>query len=259
MKNRFNTFRFRTLALGALVASGLVFGSCNKFDNDDLDNGANAPLAGLMAFNLSTDVNALGIALNGNSISNAPLAYTSYTGNYVAVYAGDRQVQTFDAASSTILAQNNFQFDSSRYYSLFLVGTDSNYRNVLVNDNFDSLSGGSGQAYVRYINAIPDSTAPNVSITAGGNNVVNSPAAYASVSGFSSVTPGEVTINVTNGGNISASRTITLAQKKAYTVLLVGNPASTDQAHSVQIRFIENGTLSDDAGRTAAARSAAVK
>ena len=37
-----------------------------------------------------------------------------------------------------------------------------------------------------------------------------------------------------------------MEDKKVYTALLIGVPGSTDTATSVQIRYIENGKLSED-------------
>ena len=101
-------------------------------------------------------------------------------------------------------------------------------------------------AYVRYINAIPDSSYPIVTVTQGGNNVVNENAAFSTVSRFTAVNPGEVAITVTNNNNIQANRNITLEQRKVYTALLIGVPGSTDTAKAVQIKYIVNGTLSAD-------------
>ena len=108
-----------------------------------------------------------------------------------------------------------FNFENEKYYSAFVVGVNGNYRNVVTLDNFDSLSSTSGNAYIRYINAITDSVnSPTVTISAGGSNIVNDNAAYASVSEFAAVAPGEVSIAVKNGTAIDANRSITVEAKK---------------------------------------------
>jgi predicted alpha/beta hydrolase family esterase len=83
-----------------------------------------------------------------------------------------------------------------------------------------------------------------VTITSGGTPASNN-AAFASVSEFTAVNPGDVTIAVSEG-SINASRTITVEQKKVYTVLLVSGASTADPA---QIKFISNGTLDDEAGQ----------
>jgi hypothetical protein len=113
-----------------------------------------------------------------------------------------------------------------------------------VNDNYDSLS--TTQAYIRYVNAISSPSSLSVTVSAGESDVIHDNAAFASVSNFKAITPGDVTIQVTNGGNINKSRTITLQQQTAYTVLLAGVPGSTSN-DSLQIRYVKNGTFSQRA------------
>lgn len=230
----------------AVVSAGVLFTACLK----DKDNGPDIPAAGLMAFNLAPDQSALVIRLSGNSLTQAPLDYTSYTGVYQNIYTGSRPVEAFDYRNNTQLTNTNYTFEPNKYYSLFVIGTDSAYKNIVSVDNFDSLTTADGKAYVRYINAITDSVnTPNVTIAAGGNNVVNENAGYGAVSEFKAITPGEISIVVKNNGGIDVSRNITLEQKKVYTVLLAGAPGATDDKQKVQIRFIANGTVSDDASK----------
>lgn len=239
MKRLFSPTRI-VAAIGVMLLAG-TFTSCLK-NNDDVNN--NFPVAGLMAFNLSPTKQAVGFSLSGNTLPGGPLPYTSYSGVYLNIYPGTRSVESFDYYSGNTISSSSFLFDSSKYYSVFLVGANGNYSNVVVRDNFDSLSGASGQAYVRYINAIVDSSsAPNVTI--GG--VVNETAAFKNVSEFKAVTPGQLSIQVSNGGTINASRTISVEQRKVYTILLAGYPGSTNASDSVQIRFIANGELDQEA------------
>ncbi|MET0392671.1 MAG: DUF4397 domain-containing protein [Chitinophagaceae bacterium] len=240
MKTIFSSFRLPVLA----VLTVFAFSACNKLDDDDIPD---APVSGLMAFNLAPDVSQAAIALSGSSITPSPLAFNSYTGGYLAVYSGDRSIESYNYGLSSSLATSSHTFAENQYYSVFVVGANSNYRHVVVADNLDELSG-SGQAFVRYINAIPDSSRPSVTITAGGSNIVNDNAAFASVSGFVAANAGDATVSVTNGGTINANRTITLEQGKIYTVLLTGIPGTGD---GVQIRYIQNGTVDQDAGRSA--------
>ena len=252
MKNLF----FPTRRLFAICAVGALFltTACNKLDHDDVPN---TPAAALMSFNLVPDKTGVVLAISGNVLTSVPLSYTSYTGGYQSIYAGNRTFASYGITSSDTLASTPFNFEENKYYSAFVVGKGSAYQNVVVRDNFDSLSGSNGKAYVRYINAIPDASQPSVTIAANGSNVVSETRAFASVSDFVEVTPGPVSIAASNGGNINTARTITLEAKKAYTVLLVGVPGSAS-VDSVQVKFITNGELSADAQRTsaAAARSA---
>ena len=141
------------------------------------------------------------------------------------------------------IARVDYNFETNKYYSLFIVGANGNYRNVVTNDNFDSLSSTTGNAYVRYINAIPDSTHPKVTITTNGTTLADVDAPFTAVSDFISTTPGEIKVAINNDSTINANRTITLEQGKVYTVLLVGIPGAADTTKTVQIKYVLNGSL----------------
>ncbi len=236
----------RSLFAGfAIIGLAILFTGCMK-KGDDVD----IPSAGLMTFNLAPDQQSVVVALSGSTVSRSPMGYTSFSGLYQNIFIGTRNVESFDYPDETPLASTEFNFENEKYYSAFVVGVNGTYRNVVALDNFDSLSSTSGNAYIRYINAITDSVnSPTVTISAGGSNVVNDNAAYASVSEFAAVAPGEVSIAVKNGTAIDANRSITVEAKKVYTVLLVGMPGETDDMKKVQIRFIQNGTLTDEGGK----------
>lgn len=235
-------FSLRTnIFLIALVLAGATtMVSCSKFDDDETD----IPVAGLMAFNLAPDQASLQITLDGTALTNYPLPYTNYTGGYLAVFPGSRMVEAYGqegVAMPLASATGNFQAD--RYYSSFTIGADDHYRNLIVEDELDTLAA-TGEAYVRYINAIPDSSRPDVRISAGGTDALSGPAAFGSISSFTAITPGEVKITVSDGAAISAQRTISLEQNKIYTVLLTGLPGTTPAGE--MIKFMQNGTVSED-------------
>jgi hypothetical protein len=225
------------VSLSVLLVGATLFTACKK----NLGGGDQTPVAGLMVFNLSPDKSDVGITLSGNDLVNQPLRYTNYTGGYLNIFPGNRSIVSFNSMRDSILASSNFNFEVDKYYSLFIVGNNGTYRNVVAWDNLDSLSSTSGKAYVRYINAIPDSSALTVSITTNGSSVSNSSAGFATVSDFIPVNPGDIKIDLSGSeGAVSANRTITLENGKAYTVLLVGIPSATDTTKAVQIKFIKN-------------------
>jgi hypothetical protein len=238
MKKLFSSVRMGLAAAGLAV---LVFSSCRKTDDTPA-----TPVSGLMVFNLASDKPAgIGVALSNNSITNFPIAYAGFTGGYLSVYPGSYSVQAFDGNNSAPLTGTNVSFLPKKYYSLFVTGANNVYSNVFSEDNYDSLSATNGQAYIRYINAIPDSSNPVVTITANGTAVSNNAAHYGTVSAFTQVAPGQLAINVSNDASIQTSRTITIEGQKAYTILLIGVPGSTDATKTVQIKFVENGRLTE--------------
>ena len=238
MKSLFSFRRF-VVGLAGIVSLSFLLGSCSKFDNDN----NSTPAAGLMSFNLAPDQPGIYVTLSGNSLNNLPLGYTSYSGVYQAIFPGDRPVQVYSYPSDTAIAGVNQVFTADKYYSLFVVGTNGHYQNIVTNDNFDSLAASSGKAFIRYINAIPDSSKPIVTIAANGNNVVNDNASFTSVSEFKTIDAGEVGVTISNGTSINASRNLTLEQGKVYTVLLVGTSGAADTTKAVQIKYISNGTI----------------
>jgi hypothetical protein len=237
MKNRISFIRVNLVAMSVLAALVLVFTACNKSNDDNTD----VPVAGVIAFNLAPEISSGSITLSGNVLTATPLAYGSYTGTYLRVFPGQRPVQAYSSGQPITTAEN-VNFEAEKYYSLFLVGADSAYRTVTVNDNFDSLTATTGKAFIRYINAIPESSNQTVTISSGGLNVVNDNAAFASVSEFVEVDAGDVAINVTNGGSVNVSRTIALESLNVYTVLVSGLPGETG-SNAVQIKYITNGVL----------------
>ncbi len=233
---------FKKISVIAAFLSVLFFSSCLKSN----DNTPPTPVAGLMAFNLAPDQNAIGIKLSGNNITNNALSYINYTGGYLPVYTGKRAVEAFNANSGISFASSEFTFDENIYSSLFVLGTEDAYQNVIVNDKLNGVTATPGKALVRYINAIINPGESEVSINNEQGNVLNQNTAFPAVSDFVEVNAGEIEIGINNGTNISATRTITVAEKKVYTILFTGIPEASDAEKEVQIKYVENGTLSEN-------------
>lgn len=224
------------------IAASVFFISCNK-DNDD----PNTPLAGVMAFNLAPDGRAVGFIASDRFITNGPISFNNYTGGYLGVLPGSQSVGTVDLSGGGSLTSGTFNFEADKYYSVFLVGTDPAYEQVIVEDDLAGLST-SNQAFVRYINAIPGTSSPNVTVAVNSTNVINENADFKTVSDFTAIDPGDVTITVSNGTDINVTRTITLEAQKVYTILLTGKPGETG-TFAVQIRYIQNGSVDNTGGR----------
>ena len=241
MKNVFSSIRMVLIPAGSLLAVAVLLSACSKFDDD---NNSNTPVSGLMSFNLAPDKAAVSISIGGNNLTNAPLSYTNYSGTYQLIYPGTRPVESYDYLKDSSISLNDYNFVGDRYYSLFVVGVNGTYQNVITNDNFDSLHSTTGKAFIRYINAIPDSTNPAITITANGANVISDNASFKAISAFKEVNAGELVVKVNNSNTIDATRTITVQQGNVYTILLVGVPAPTDTTKAVQIKYILNGSVS---------------
>lgn len=224
----------------ALLLFGAAFLALAAGCKKNNDHNPQPQVAGLMAFNLAPDQPLTGISLSGSHL--LPLPYTSYTGGYIRIYPGSRSTASYQVSNGNTLATTTYNYAPGKYYSLFVMGADSSYRNVVVNDGLDTLSGTAGQSYIRYVDAITDSSSSNV--TAG--SAINAQARFGDVSDFMKIAQGSTAVSISNGGNINATRTINLQEGKIYTVLFLGNPSGTGAADSVQIRYVENGTLELD-------------
>ena len=243
MKKAFFSFHRTIPVFGAVLLAVVLLVACNKKDAVT----TRIPASGLMVFNLAPDKDGIGVALSGNLLNNNPLSYTSFNGNYQNIYTGTRNIESFDLTDS-VFASSTFTFEDNNLYSLFVTGYNGVYKNITVKDDVDS-NATADKAYIRYINAIPDSSAPVVSITAGGTEVAGEAASFTSVSNFIPVAGGDVKITVNNGSTISTDRLVSLENGKVYTALLIGVPGATDDTRKVQIRYVLNGSVPVESGK----------
>ncbi len=226
----------KMLLLGGLLLTVAFISACNDDDN----NAVQPDVAGLMAFNLATDQPVIGVALSGNQL-NSPLPYMSYTGGYVAIYPGKRSTDAFDANGNTI-ATTMQTYEPQKYYSLFVLGSNGNYQNIVVNDGLDTLNAQEGNAYIRYINAIPGTDQLHVVIKNESDTLLTDQPSFGTISAFKPIKASTITIHIDNS-KADTTRDITLENQKAYTILFAGD---SDAEDSLQIRYIENGKLTLD-------------
>lgn len=222
----------------------IFFTACSSDDNYNYP--APEEVAGFMAFNLITDQPTVGVALSGNQVG-PPLQYRNFTGGYLRIYPGKRSTDAYAGRNGNTLSTTTYTYDPENYYSLFMIGTEDHYENVIVRDNLDTLQAGNETSYLRYINAIPNQENPDIEISQDSLNLYTGTAAYGAVSPFMKSATGEVSITIKNNEKIDTSRTIRLENDKVYTLLLTGDPDARGSApESVQIRYIENGLLTQD-------------
>lgn len=240
MVKNMSKLNYLILLTGGLLFSVLMISSCKK----DPINVPLQPVAGFMAFNLAADKPNVGFAISGTNLTNSAVIFTGYTGAYALINTGIREVEAYDFNSGTTISTQSANFRDSSYNSSFLLGYNGIYKTIVVEDKLIPLTATTGKAWVRYVNAIADTVAnPVVTVSSNGNNAINEPAAFAKVSEFQLVNAGAITINVTDSAAISTNRTITVGENKIYTLLLVGVPNDTDPAKVVQVKFIQNGQL----------------
>lgn len=239
MKIHYSFFKKFSIPVLLFVLASLLFASCKK-DEVQVDSEA----AGLMVYNLIPDKDAVGFAIDGVNFLPQPVTYTNYSGPYRPVFTGNKMIETYDAQNSSTIAQSPVALKDSGYYSLFAMGANETYRNVFVQDNLASLPSGSGNAFVRFVNGIPDSSDVNVTITSGTDVAVNTESKYAQVSSFSPAAPGNINIVLSNADHsIDVNRTIAIEKDGIYTILLVGLPSAVNPDNNVKILFTQNATI----------------
>ena len=235
MKKLFNNISWR-LPVAGLALMTLLFTACSKDDNPTIPH---QPAAGLMTVNLAIDKSPVAFTLSSNQIGGL-LGYGNYSGMYISIFPGSRELRSVDAGNGSTIALSNNVYADSNYYSAFLLGAAGNYKHLVVEDKYDQVTRVAGKAWVRYINAIPDSSStPN--ITVGGTTQA---AAYGTISDFAQVDAGAINTAIVSTA-MDTSRSITLAEYKIYTILFTGIPGASDPAKAVQIKYIENGTASN--------------
>lgn len=202
-------------------------------------------LSGFMALNLIPDQSSVGATLSGNLVG-PPLPYRSYTGGYVSIYPGKRSTDAYAGRSRNTLATTTHSYEPGNYYSLFMIGKNDDYENIVVQDNLDTLQAGNNGAFIRYLNAVSGEETPDVEITKDTLSLFSGQADYGEVSPFIKSETGDIDVTIKNGAKIDTSRTITIEDGKVYTLLFAGDSESRDDFERVQIRYIENGTVTKD-------------
>lgn len=241
MKIRITSALKGCVTVSTVVAALLTLSSCSKSNDSE-----STPVAGVMVYNLAPDQDAVGLSFSGNSL-NASIPYSQYIAGYSAVYAGQQNISAVNTNNGTALAQTAATFEAGKYYSLMVTGANGNYRNIIVNDKLESLSSVNSAAFVRFVNAIPDSIKPTITITSQNSEAETiSDFGFGSVSEFREASATDsVTITISNGSTIQASRKVGFQPKYVYTVGLIGDPANTTTGKQVAIGLYPMGSLSN--------------
>lgn len=226
---------------GLLIAGtfmfAMIFSACKK------DEPAHIPAAQVMVFNLVPDQDGVGVAVDNNAISNVPIPYPGYL-PYRNFYAGNRVFSSFIFGSGQTLATTPETLRDSGYYSLFVVGGDDIYKNVITEDMIDSLDATSGKAFVRYVNGVPGDAETTTTISADQTVLFNDANKVGTVSAYKEAAPGKISVTMSNpGATEPVSRDIDVTEKGVYTVLLIGEPQATDTARALKIRVVHQGNL----------------
>ena len=239
MQQKIFSFKSLPTATAFIMAVGL-FSACKKSSDDNNNTTDNA---GLLPFNLAPGT-SISIGVAGNAIITGALNFPNYTGEYIPVAPGTKIVDSYKfGQKDSVYASTAFEFTANRFYSLFLIGFNGHYKNLVIADRVDSSIIGTSKSYVRYVNAIADSADQHFVVTRGPSTVSDTTLKYTGVGAVRPIDPGELTFSVYDGATVKASKIVTMEANKLYTVILYGIPSATDETNKVKVAHIINGSL----------------
>ncbi|RIJ42340.1 DUF4397 domain-containing protein [Pontibacter oryzae] len=156
----------------AIVAAGLMLGSCEKNAiedfNDPVNSGAyikflhaapDAPAVNYYLDNTKVSTIAANSAgeEQGMAYAKSPLFPSNY--GYANVEAGTRTLQAITPApqGNAVTATNSVTLANGNFYSAFLIGSAGAYESLLVEDKLPAAT--YGKSYIRFVNLVQ--AAPN--------------------------------------------------------------------------------------------------
>lgn len=220
-----------------IICFVLLFASCKKDNVQPPTQGT----SGFVVFNLAPDQNNLLVAIDGRPISGTALKYATYSGNYISIFKGERDVDSYDQLTNLNLADTTVDFRDSSFYSLFFIGLNGHYKNFVVEDKLSSIPKNTGNAFVRYLYGIADSSNAHVIIDKDGNKIFDENNSFGNISDFKPVAPGDISVSVKSDDNtVNVQRTLTLQANGVYTVLLQGFAQTLDSTQQIKIGYIQN-------------------
>ena len=144
----------KTLVVAALAAT--VFASCLKNDG-----AVSTPRAAVLVDLLSPDAMYTTIKLNGNTIG-SNVSYGGTPTYYTQVNPGFGNLSVYITTSTPVL-DNNFNTESGKYYSIFVVDSVSKMKAIMVTDSV-SFPSTPDSVKVRFYNFAPNSPMLSVGV-----------------------------------------------------------------------------------------------
>jgi hypothetical protein len=207
----------RTLVVAALTA--IAFASCLKNDG-----GVSTPRAGILVDLLSPNATNTTIILNGNTIG-TNVSYGSNPNLYNQVTPGYGNLSIF-SSTTTQLLNSDFNAESGKYYSMFVVDSASKMKNIIVTDSVSYP--GTDSVKVRFYNFAPNSIPLSVGVKDSSVLWSNRPfETQISANGYNTFLPmkaGTYTFQVSNPFSATpiSDTTITLGSNHIYTLFIKG-------------------------------------
>lgn len=219
--------KFSFLASALLLASVLVFSSCDKDDETSYTI--------LLVTHASPDAPGVDLLIDDVKQNSAALTFPNNTG-YIRPEAGTRNIKVNVAGTTTTVIQADITLDQDQYYSLFAIDSVADLSAVLFTDDLSTPA--QGKAHVRFIHLSPNAPAVDVAVASSGA-VVFGDIAFTEGTVFTPFDAGTYNLDVRVAGTSTVALVlpaITLESGKIYTIFASGFLGGTGtQALGAQI------------------------
>ena len=219
----------------ALMATSLLFVSCDKDDDDD----DNTSTSKLMVVHASPNAPNVDVRVN-NSVVLTNVAYPTNS-SYNNVTSGTTNIKISPTGTMTYVIDGNVSLEANKSYSVFAIDSVTKIKAAAVMD--DLTAPASGKAHVRFFHFSPNAPAVDIAVAGGAvlfsNRSFNDQAANASFTAFTPLNAGTYNLEVRAAGTstvVLPLPNITLTAGKIYTVFAKGFLGGTGaQALGAQI------------------------
>ncbi len=207
------TKRFSLLSATLLVASLLVFSSCDKDDDKTYAN--------VLVAHASPDAPGVDLLIDDVKQNTAALLYPGNTG-YLQAESGTRNIKVNVAGTATTVINADLTLEKDKNYSVFAVDSVASISAIAFED--DLTSPASGKAHVRFIHLSPNAPAVDVAVASSGA-VVFGDVSFKEGTAFAPLDAGTYNLDVRVAGTSTVALVlpaITLQAGKIYTVFAKG-------------------------------------
>lgn len=218
---------FKPAILLTCLATTIFFVACSKEDDNAITGTAKIAVT-----HVATEGPALDTYIDDVKITTTPLIFGNTTGvpgdPYVTINAGLRYVRVSPDNISNVI-QGNVPFSPDAFYSIFAydsIGAARTLKTLILADKLTAPA--DTKTNIRFLQLSPDTGRISVELVNTTDTIIFPGRAYlgslvtdAGLANFSSVNPGDYTLNVRTTGTITPvlySVPVTLAEGKIYTI-----------------------------------------
>lgn len=205
--------RFSVLFSTLLVASLMVFTSCDKDDDETY--------ADVMVIHASPDAPGVDVLIDDTKENSSALTFPNNTG-YLEVETGTRNIKVNVAGTTNTVIDVDLTLERDKSYSVFAVDSVSKITAIALED--DLTSPAAGKAHVRFVHLAPDAPAVDIAVASSGS-VVFGDVSFKESTAFTPLDAGTYLLDVRVAGTGTVALVLpalTLEAGKIYTVFAKG-------------------------------------